>query len=440
MLLQVAEKFFYRQLWSQKQQIATAERWRYGYNHSMTQTVSFPVFDLSHHDWLQAADLRRLFAVFAGAGAEIRVVGGAVRNALLGLAVADIDLAVNRPPEQAEQILLQAGIKTVRTGFSHGTITAILHGQGYEITSLRHDVTTDGRHASVAYTDVWHDDAARRDFTFNALYVAADGQLYDYFGGGADLSAGIVRFIGVAADRIAEDYLRILRFFRFHAAYGRGTLESEGLAACTNALKGMAQLSRERVTQEWKKLLQTDWPCKVLPALQDSGVLGQIIPLALNLARLQRLLDGAEPSGFAVRLAALLPDDRLVEPVLRASLRLSAADLQYVLDVARPVPLMTADTLAANLYYHGQRLCHDWILLQKADGVTQGDGALLQQVAAWQRPYFPLKGADVLALGVAPSPVVGEVLRAVEAWWVAADFKPDHAACLEQVMQQIRSQ
>jgi poly(A) polymerase len=429
----VAKNFFYRQLWSQKHQIATAERWRYGYNHSMTHIVSLSNPDLPHFDWLQAADLQRLFAVFADAGAEIRVVGGAVRNALL-------DLAVNRPPEQAEQILLQAGIKTVRTGFAHGTITAVLHGHGYEITSLRHDVATDGRHASVAYTDVWHDDAARRDFTFNALYVAADGQLYDYFGGVADLSAGIVRFIGVAADRIAEDYLRILRFFRFHAAYGRGTLEPEGLAACTNALKGMAQLSRERVTQEWKKLLLTDTPCKVLPALQESGVLGQIIPLTLNLPRLQRLLDRAEPSGFAVRLAALLPDDRLVEPVLRASLRLSAADLQHVLDLAKSVPSVTEDTVSADLYYHGQTVCHDRLLLQVVDGVTQEEGALLQRIAAWRRPYFPLKGEDILALGVAPSPAVGKLLKAVEAWWVAADFKPDHAACLEQVKQQIRLQ
>lgn len=394
--------------------------------------------DPTRHVWLQDGGLCRIFAAFAAQAAEARVVGGAVRNALLGLPVADIDLAVNLPPEQAEAALQQAGIKVVRTGFAHGTVTAVVDGRGYEITSLRRDVTTDGRRATIAYTDAWEEDAARRDFTMNALYAAADGTVYDYHDGIIDLRAGRIRFIGDALARIAEDYLRILRFFRFQAYYGRGEADPVGLAACAAAVRGLNSLSRERVTQEWKKILLAADPLPVLRLMQASEILPQILPLQLDLECLQRML--AHPhgknSGFSVRLAALLPADPQLEFVLQAALRLSNAEASHVLALCRPAPDLTARNLPETLYRQGKPYVQDRLLLQAAMMDTFPE-ALWTQLAAWQQPVFPLRGQDLLALGVPPSENFGTVLRQVEEWWLAAGFKPDHGACLAEAKRRL---
>lgn len=384
--------------------------------------------------WLFTPNLQRLFAVFAAAGAEARVVGGAVRNSLLGVPVGDIDLAINRPPEEAEALLLHAGIKVVRTGFAHGTVTAVLAGQGYEVTSLRRDVTTDGRRATVAYTDAWAEDAARRDFTVNALYAAAAGRLYDYHNGLEDIAHARIRFIGDPAARIAEDYLRILRFFRFFACYGRGDIDAAGLAACMAAAPQLASLSRERVTQEWRKLLLAPQPVPVLALMQAHGILGQVVPLTLALERLAALLALPERSetGFALRFAALLPrGEVLLEPVLVAALRLSNAELQHVLALGQPALAVNSANLSAMLYRHGAPYARDRVLLQAAEGMEPA--ALLKRIAAWSAPRFPLSGQDGMALGLTPSPALGTLLHQVEDWWLAADCAPDRAACLVEL-------
>ncbi len=385
--------------------------------------------------WLFAPNLQRLFAVFSAEGAEARVVGGAVRNSLLEAPVGDIDLAFNRAPEEAEAILQRAGIKTVRTGFVHGTITAVLDGQGYEITSLRRDVTTDGRRATVAYTNCWADDAARRDFTVNALYADAVGQIYDYHDGRADAAAGRIRFIGDPAARIAEDYLRILRFFRFIAYYGRGDVDAAGLAACIAATPQLATLSRERVTQEWRKLLLAPRVVAVLNLMQQHAILGQVVPLTLMLDRLAALLafPEAAQTGFSLRFATLLPlGEALLEPVLMAALRLSNAELQHIMALGQPALVVNRANLSAILYRQGVAYARDRVLLQAAlDGADHSP--LLQRITAWAAPRFPLSGQDGMALGLTPSPELGALLQAVEDWWLAADCAPNRDACLAEL-------
>lgn len=400
----------------------------------MTQATIPQLLTPEAQPWLFAPNLQRLFAVFAAAGAEARVVGGAVRNALLAQPVSDLDLAVNRQPEEAEGILQRAGVKVVRTGFAHGTITAVLDGQGYEVTSLRRDVTTDGRRATVAYTDDWAADAARRDFTVNALYADAGGRLYDYHDGCADARQGRIRFIGDPAARIAEDYLRVLRFFRFIAHYGHGLVDAAGLAACAAAAPQLTSLSRERVTQEWRKLLGAPQPMAVLGLMQQHGILGQVVPLTLALPRLAALLALPEgpQTGFALRFAALLPhDEQLLAPVLGAALRLSNAELHQVLALGRAGLAVHAGNLSAMLYRQGADFVRDRVLLQAADGGESVD--LLRRIAAWTAPRFPLHGQDGLALGLTPSPALGALLQAVEDWWLAADCAPNRAACLAEL-------
>lgn len=395
------------------------------------------ILDPAQHFWLRDAGLRAIFVALTAVGAEARVVGGAVRNSVLELPVADLDLAVNVPPEPAEAALAQAGIKSVRTGFDHGTITAVVAHHGYEITSLRRDVATDGRHAEVAYTDAWAEDAARRDFTMNALYVDADGRVYDYHHGLDDLRAGLVRFIGDAGERIAEDYLRILRFFRFHAAYGRGAMDAAGLTACVVAAPLLGLLSRERVTQEFKKILLVANPVPVLEIMRSHDILPQIVPLDLLIERLASLLRLDSAVGFPARLAALLPVDGLLEPVLHTALRLSAAELRAVMALCDPAKPVLPSELPRALYHWGAEYCRTRLLVQAAAGMNIDLVTGLAQIAAWRQPVFPLTGNDLQALGVAPSPRLGEILRAVEEWWIGGGFVANQAACRTAAQQMI---
>ncbi|MEJ0061683.1 MAG: CCA tRNA nucleotidyltransferase [Alphaproteobacteria bacterium] len=391
--------------------------------------------DAAQQPWLRDKSLRAIFTIFAAAGAEARAVGGAVRDMFLGRLVGEVDLAVNRPPEIAEALLLQAGIKVVRTGFAHGTVTAVVKGRGYEITSLRRDVETDGRHAEVAYTDEWAEDAARRDFTMNALYADSEGRVYDYHCGLEDLRAGRVRFIGRAEERIAEDYLRILRFFRFHAWYGRAKADEAALAACAEAAGGMVQLSRERITQEWRKLLLAPDPASALALMKKHGVLAEVLPLDLDLERLGRLLSLAPDAGFALRFAALLREDRQLEPVLHAALRLPNREMRDILDLLDPARAAAPDRKAFNkaLYRYGAPYGKARLLLQAAaDGLPPLLPELLAAAAAWNAPRFPLTGEDFLKLGLASSPRLGVMMREIEDWWIAGGFKAERDACLAE--------
>ena len=399
--------------------------------------------DPAQHGWMTAPET---VAVMAALG-EARFVGGAVRNALLGTHVVDIDIAVPMPPTEALIRLTAKDIKVVETGMDHGTVTAIAGTHAFEITSLRRDVETDGRHAKVVFTDDWAEDAARRDFTINALYASADGEIFDYATGVEDLIAGKVRFVGDARTRIAEDYLRVLRLFRFHAWYGKGEMDAEGLRAAAEAKDRLATLSAERVAKELLRLLEAGNPAPVLRVMAATGILPEILPEALQLPRLDRLAeidsDNLFPRDAVLRLASLLGG---MEAAHSTSDRLKLSNT----DRMRLEQALSGDKIAAGLsardarrllYRIGAARFRDKVLLQWA-GAPRAAGALtwrmlLEMAANWQRPRFPLTGRDVMQAGVPEGPDVGRILAQVEDWWVGGDFAADEGACRDRLQQAI---
>jgi poly(A) polymerase len=373
---------------------------------------------------------------------EARFVGGAVRNALLGVPVVDIDIAVPMPPQEALARLKAKGIKTIETGLDHGTITAVAGTHAFEITSLRRDVETDGRRAKIAFTDDWGEDAARRDFTINALYASATGEIFDYATGVEDLIAGKVRFMGDARLRIAEDYLRVLRLFRFQAWYGRGEIDAEGLRAAAEAKDKLKSLSAERIAKELLRLLEAGSPGPVLRVMAATGILPELLPGALQLPRLERLaeLEAANdlPRDAVLRLAALLPDDEETAHAVADRLRLSNADrarLELALGGAAIAAQLSAQQARRLLYWLGAARFKDKLLLQWAAApAPKGAWRLLLDMAEdWQRPRFPLTGRDVMQAGVTEGPEVGRVLAALEDWWVEGDFAADEGALRDRL-------
>ena len=355
--------------------------------------------------------IQRLFAVLPNA----RLVGGCVRDVLAGQPSADIDLATPEPPEAVAAALAAANIRAIPTGLAHGTVTAILDGRPYEITTLRRDIRTDGRHAAVAWTDDWQEDAARRDFTINAMSLSPDGTLHDYFGGQADLAAGRVRFVGVAATRIAEDYLRIPRFFRFQARYGTGEPEPDAIAAIRAGVPGIARLSTERVWSELKRILQASDPDAALASMAMTGVLAAMIP------------EGALPTPVAhlppdpvLRTAALLTGDRAA---FAARLKLSIAEAGRLLALQGPPPAGDEAELRRQLAATAPEILIGRSLL------AGQPGAVRDRIRAIPRPVFALEGRDVLALGLPPGPAVGALLRDVRAWWLAGGCVAGPEAC-----------
>jgi poly(A) polymerase len=336
---------------------------------------------------------------------QARFVGGAVRNALLGAPVMDIDIAVPMQPDETLARLKAKGIRTIETGLDHGTVTALAGTHAFEITSLRRDVETDGRHAKVAFTDDWAQDAARRDFTINALYATADGEIFDYATGVEDLIAGKVRFMGDARTRIAEDYLRVLRLFRLHAWYGRGEIDAEGLAAAAAAKNKLKTLSAERIAKELLRLLEADHPGPVLRVMAATGILPELLPGALQLPRLERLAALDAENGFprdpVLRLAALLSDSEEVAQAAASRLRLSNADrarLEQVLGGERIAARLSAQEARRLHYRLGEACFRDKLLLQWAgEPAKSPPGArrlLLEMADSWPRPRFPLTGRD----------------------------------------------
>lgn len=357
---------------------------------------------------------------------EARVVGGAVRDHLLGLPTNDVDLAVPFPPETTVERLKAAGLKAVPTGLAHGTITAVSGGRPFEVTTLRRDVATDGRHATVDFTDDWQADAARRDFTINALYAdPAAGNLFDYFDGNADISARRVRFIGDALKRIAEDHLRILRFFRFHARFGAGVPDADGLAACAARANDLMALSRERVREELLKLLAVADPVPTLEVMFANGIFAPVLP-ELDAERLSGLaaLIAVEPNPAPLRrLAALL--SREAAEAVGARLRLSNAERKRLEAAVRPLDAAPDDPRAL-AYAEGREAAQDRLLLAgAADAAASLDG--------WRKPSFPAGGRDVMAAGVREGPEVARVLQAAEAQWVALGFPADRQVALDLV-------
>ncbi len=380
------------------------------------------------------APARRLLAALEAAGIKARFVGGCVRNAVSGREIGDIDIAVDRPPETVTRALEAAGIRAIPTGIKHGTVTAIADSHVFELTTLRRDVETDGRRAVVAFTDDWLEDAGRRDFTFNALYADPDGTLYDPFDGRADLAAGRVRFIGDPDRRIEEDRLRVLRFFRFFAWYGRAPIDEAGFEACRRHAGTLGSLSGERVAKELLRLLSAPAPADSIVAMAEAGVLDHWLPEYDGATRLEALIQREpEPDGLR-RLAAILPDDAAANAIGK---RLKLSTQQSVRLGIMLVREQGVDLAAgpkawrAGIYRLGKSLFRDWLLLAVD---APGDWrAALAYADVWTAPELPVSGADVLKLGLAPGPKVGALMGAVENWWIAGDFMADRAACLAEL-------
>jgi poly(A) polymerase len=361
---------------------------------------------------------------------EARLVGGCVRDTLAGRAVADVDLATPRLPEQVIAALQAAGLRAVPTGIEHGTITAVSGGRGFEVTTLRRDVATDGRRAVVAFTDDWRADAARRDFTINAMSMTPDGAVFDYFGGLVDLAVGRIRFVGDPATRIAEDYLRVLRFFRFHARYARVDPEPGELAALSAAAPQLARLSAERVWSELKRILQAPDPRGALALMAQLGVLQATLTEGTHLRRIERMIAAGAPPDPVLRLAALLAGDA---EALAVRLRLSAEERDQLIALrATPVPYPTAQDLSLRrMLAEGSAevlIGRAWIAAAAGPDGPDWD-ALRVRLQAIPRPVFPLEGRDALALGFAQGPEIGRALRAVRGWWIAGGCVADAARC-----------
>jgi poly(A) polymerase len=393
-------------------------------------------------EWLDRPETQAVFAALAARGFTARAVGGAVRNALAGRPVADVDLATDARPDEVMAAAEAAGLKVFPTGLAHGTVTVVADERPYEITTLRKDVETHGRHATVAFTDDWAEDARRRDFTLNALYCGADGTLFDPLGGYPDLLARRVRFIGDARERIREDYLRILRFFRLTADFAEGPADAEGLAACVRERAGLPILSAERVRAELLRLLAARRGAEVAALMQDYGFLTPVLGAAPRPTLLARLAAIEAAVGLApdpvLRLAALaveIPEDA---ERLRDRLRLSNEQAAKLLRAgwcshnADLGPSRPEGPAKVFLYLLGaEAYCERVLILWARSGDAPEDASWRHRFslpARWPRPIFPLRGADVLALGVRAGPRVGELLRAVESWWIEGGFTADEAA------------
>lgn len=391
-------------------------------------------------------DIRILFDCLGGrpVGEAVRFVGGCVRNALLGIPVTDIDLATLHTPPDVMARLQQAGIKYVPTGIDHGTVTAVMNGVGYEITTLRRDVATDGRRAVVAYTTDWAEDAARRDFTINALYADRDGTIFDPLGQGlADLGRRKIVFVGDADTRIREDYLRILRFFRFHAAYGRGDPDPEGLAACRRHARSLTTLSRERITQEVTKILMGSAPHRILPVMRGCRILpaifGSVMPLddLERLVELQKKVDfAASDAVFCARLYTVL--GYRYGPALPLHKRMVLSKKQQ--EILQDLRQIKLDFSALN-----NRVLQTWLYRFSRDAVLgavmvaaaqqkalpETVSLLLHQVKDMPVPVCPVQGRDLLAMGHPVGVQMGKTLKNIERRWVASGFVLSRDALLD---------
>jgi poly(A) polymerase len=400
--------------------------------------------------WMTAPAAKKLMAALG----QARFVGGAVRNTLLGKPVSEVDIATPLVPAEVEKRLVAAGIKAVPTGIEHGTITAVVDGNPYEVTTLRRDVETDGRRAVVAFTTDWAEDAQRRDFTMNALYADTAGEVFDTVGGVDDLKSGRVRFVGDAVTRIREDYLRILRLFRFHAFYGEGEIDADALRAATEEKHGIAKLSGERIAKEMLRLLEAADPVPVLRAMAHASILCEVLPGEPNILRLANLvaIDTANsfPPDALLRLAALLPaNSSAVPPVefaeaIAGRWKLSTAQRKRLEDIVGATEALESNSTARDVrkrvYRLGKPRFRDLLMLKWAENPKPAVEwrALLAIALAWEIPRFALTGADVKHAGVAEGPQVGRILADVEAWWIEGDFTADAPALAARLKVAVR--
>ncbi len=416
--------------------------------------------NLGNEAWFRDPALTRVLSLLNANGGEGRVVGGAVRNSLMGLPVSDIDVATTLTPGEVIERAAAAAIKAVPTGVAHGTVTLVIDGKPFEVTTLRTDLETDGRRAKVAFSSDWRTDAERRDLTINALYVDGKGDVIDLVGGLADIEKRNIRFIGDAATRVAEDYLRILRFFRFFAYYGSGRPDAEGLRACASARAKLKTLSAERVWSELRKLLSAEDPGRALLWMRQVGVLSEILPETekWGIDAIPALISTEKALGWRpeplLRLAAIIPPDKDRLEKMATRLKVANAEAAYFKAWAT-VPVvedeLSSTAFARLLYRHGAdgiktRLK---LALATARGKAEGNmqemarsarlGKLLELAEGWTRPQFPINGGDVLGAGVPAGKKVGETLQALEDFWVVENFTPDRAALLARLNSLINS-
>ncbi len=375
-------------------------------------------------------------AVLRALKGDARFVGGCVRDAILKRPISDIDIATPLFPDEVMRRLGAAGIKVVPTGLTHGTVTAVTKTRSFEITTLRRDVETFGRHAHVAFTSDWEEDSRRRDFTMNALFLTGDGNVVDYHDGVGDLRVGRVRFVGDPPTRIREDVLRLLRFYRFQAWYGRGAADAAARAACRALAPLVTTLSGERVQAEILRLLCAPDPLRSLVLMAEDGVLAKILPATRPLDALERLIElerslRLKPDALR-RLGALVA--REVEAVA-ARLKLSNADRERLISLAVPLELDgDAVTQRRQLYRLGRAAYIDRVMVTAAVlDQTRKAKPLIARASRWRKTAFPLRGSDVIALGLQPGPEVGRLLAAIEAWWETGDFKASRRACLAEL-------
>ncbi len=404
-------------------------------------------------DWLLRPELQRLLGALSADGEQARIAGGAIRNTLLGEPVADIDIATTTLPDETERRAASAGFRPLPTGKEYGTITVVAGGVAYEVTTLRADIETDGRRAKVAFGRDWKHDAERRDFTINALYAEADGTVIDPVGGLADIESRTLRFIGDAEARIREDYLRILRFFRFFAWYGSGRPDAEGLRACTRLKAGLEGLSVERVWSELRRLLQAPDPSRALLWMRQTGVLGLVLPESEKwgidaihpLVATERQLGW--PPDPLLRLSAIVPPDPARMETMARRLKLSNAETARLVNRAMAEPAdaaLSEPVLARRLYSGDPRAVDDRIRLAFAQargragedaGAIEAAAGFLRQlrfIEGWHRPVFPVGGSDLVELGMKPGKNLGEVLKRLEREWAEGGFGADRGALLSR--------
>ena len=395
---------------------------------------------LSSAAWLNDPALRRVFAALAAAGGEARVAGGAVRNTLLGEPVNDIDIATTLTPEAIITAGECARLSVHPTGIAHGTITLVAGGKPFEVTTLRVDVETYGRKARVAFTDDWEADARRRDFTMNALYCSGDGKIYDPTKGYPDILRKRIRFVGEPAARIKEDYLRILRFFRFHARYGAGAPDAKGLAACIKYKSKLKELSNERIRQELFKLLEARRASETIKLMAARNVLKVLFAPLADLSAFVRMTKVDAAQGFtpdALLRFVLIAKAPLA---LRERLRLTNVEMKRLEAIASqtsPHPSLRDKERRAVLYRLGPAAWCDQVRLAWAQAKTRVDHkawrALLDFAGQWTIPRFPLSGQDLLAHGFKSGPELGRELERLEDWWIASDFTDTRDMLLRRV-------
>ncbi|HAA93204.1 MAG TPA: CCA tRNA nucleotidyltransferase [Rhodospirillaceae bacterium] len=398
-------------------------------------------------DWMTAPETEAVMKALTSDGAEARFIGGCVRDAVLERPIKDIDIATSAIPEVVLDLLGRAEIKAVPTGLRHGTVTAIFGKKTYEITTLRRDLKTDGRHAVVGFTDDWHEDAMRRDFTMNTLSLTADGTLYDTASGYDDAMAGRIRFVGDAETRIKEDVLRLLRFYRFYAYYGAAPADEEARSACQKLAPLLPGLSGERISQELLNLLAAPNPIETLTLMHEDGIFHHCLEEAENFERLEALLnieisllakndDNSPDAGL--RLAALVTSEP--DKVLGLAQRLkfpNALRDRLLAFSETPVP---DEDLPRALYRFGTGSVRDRLLLAWAERSLPDDASTtLDRIHNWTQPEFPLSGKDGLAAGLKAGPDLGRHLEQIEEWWVERDFAPDRNQCLEKLQAIISS-